>query len=159
MSFFIAKGALKELQERIKTLATENKPAELLPLLLGTVFYPLALESAAKAGHTKLVSDLLLELGVTLASDHFSESDMALLNSALLGYAAGLHFEKVGELVKKGANIGHGLNALISAGEVTPKHARELIAVAGEAASSLESQISILYGKAFFTPGYSIGGK
>ena len=149
MSFFIAKGALKDLQDRIKTLATENKPAVLFPLLSGTMFYPLALESAAKAGHTKLVSDLLLALGVNLASERFSESDMALLNSALSGYAAGFHFKQVGELVKKGANIGHGLNALIAADAVTPEHARDLIAVAGKQALYLQSQLSVLYGEAF----------
>lgn len=95
-------GAI-HLQSFIRELAFYGHGDLLLELVKNTKYYPSALETAAKAGHTEIVENLL-------AQD--KDNKEKLLAYVLQGASVGRHFAQVAKLISEGQNPMICLNAL-----------------------------------------------
>ncbi|MBL7478822.1 hypothetical protein [Legionella bononiensis] len=117
------------MKEDILTLAKEGNDTALLPLIKGTRFYYEAIKEAAKFKHIHLVNKLFeqLQFNPHASRTGLTSSELALINSAIEGYASGQHFEEVKKMVSLGGNIFHGLNALLTVRLLTPENALKLI--------------------------------
>lgn len=101
--------------EAIKGYASANQLTSLKKLVKGTGLFPVAIFEAARSGHQKLVTDLLVDCGVsrTFSLIKDDKSDLSpenigrygWLNTAASGYMAGRHFDEAIELLKRGASI------------------------------------------------------
>ncbi|MGL5741309.1 MAG: hypothetical protein ACRCXC_01525 [Legionella sp.] len=103
----------------IEGCASTNQENLLLRLLRGTIYYPNAIQVAAKNGQGTLVNKLFEILGI----NHTSKFDLnisssaslnqySILNKALVGFVQGSNFVEAGHLINIGANAAHAITEL-----------------------------------------------
>lgn len=123
----------KYLPTILDGLASTNQSDLLLPLVKGTRYYSLTLQSAAKSGHRDLVQSLLTMLSISLDKlesgvTPFNTQIKIALSNILQGYTKGRHFEYAAELLdSRRLNPMHCLNALACKGVVDANDASLLI--------------------------------
>ncbi len=89
----------------IRGYAATNQKGQLTLLLKGTIYYPLAIQEAAKNGHNTLVEYLFNELGVNYTEKitPTQVAELNLLNHALVGFLEGSHFAEANHTLMMGA--------------------------------------------------------
>lgn len=122
----------------IQGYATGNHEVLLQKLLPGTPHHALAIDYAARAGHTQLVTQLLRNYGVSsLSLKSYSSTNMSmathntflLLNRAAMSYVLGGHYQESAALLELGANATQCLAALSDfSGAFKPQLALVLLA-------------------------------
>lgn len=127
-----SRGGAKYLPVILEGLASTEQTELLLHLVKGTRFYTLALQSAAKSGHTDLVQRLFAAQSISLdelKSDatKLNHDIKVVLTYAMQGYIKGRHFEHASELLTIGLNPMHCLNALAKKGVIDANDASRLI--------------------------------
>lgn len=101
-------GGSIHLEEVVRGLALTGQGRLLLELVANTRFYPVALESAATAGHFQIVNDLLAQ------SNDMEHNQVY----ALIGASIGRHFLQVANFLSQGLNPMVCLNALSPEGKL-----------------------------------------
>lgn len=112
------RSSSKYLLMAILGAASTNQKELLMGLLNGTIYYPDAIEEAAKNGQFTLVQDLFFELGINYQQpintvDKNSIEKLKFLNKALSGYIKGSHFAQAGHLINLGANPSYAVHQLV----------------------------------------------
>ncbi|WP_133130311.1 hypothetical protein [Legionella yabuuchiae] len=117
-----ARNGTQYLPIVLEGLASTGHKELLCELITGTHYYNTALKAAAKSRHHDLVKVLLARLNINLdepaSTVSFSEATQDALAYVLQGYSEGRHFTEAAEILSRGINPMHCLNALSPSGSL-----------------------------------------